>query len=85
MIPATAKPEGGMIDWQQVVFRLGKVRGSQSVLAEELGICRSVLADVSRGANKHPRDFGVCIRLLALYSEHVEPIPGALELAERVK
>lgn len=74
-----------MIDWQQVVWRMGKVRGSQAALAEELGVSRSVMAEVSRGVSKHPRDFGVCIRLLALYSEHVEPIPGARELAERVK
>ena len=74
-----------MIDWQQVVWRMGKVRGSQAALAEELGVSRSVMAEVSRGVSKHPRDFGVCIRLLALYSEHVEPIPGVMELAERVK
>ena len=73
-----------MIDWKQTTYRVARAHGGQHKLAEVLGCHRTTVAHLSAGINKAPT-FDMGLRLLALYSEHVEPIPGARELAERVK
>lgn len=69
------------LDWQQIAFLAAKANGGQYKLAAQLGVSRTVLAELSRGAHKEPKYFAVCVALLAVYSRTVRPVPGAEELA----
>lgn len=72
------------LDWQRVVLKTARAVGSQRKLAPLVGMSESALNALAIGDTRHPL-FDNGIRLLALYSEHVEHVPGAQELAERVK
>lgn len=73
-----------MIDWQQITYRLCREAGGQYRVAEVCGVHRQTIAHLSAGTAKEPR-LALGLKLLAMYSEYVEPIPGARELAERAK
>lgn len=73
-----------MIDWRTIVVKLVRLYGSQRKLAPHVGMGYRAIANLCAGESQSPR-FENGIRLLALYSERIEHIPGAAELAERVK
>lgn len=68
------------IDWKATTYRLARKHGGQHRLAEKLGVHRMTIAHLSSGETKAP-SFNLGLRLLAAYSQDVEPIPGAAELA----
>ena len=72
------------INWRDIAVKLCRAHGSQAKAAKALGLSVGTLAQLSSGQSKHPL-FSTGLRLLAAYSVHVEPIPGAIELAERAK
>ena len=72
------------INWRNIAVRLARAHGSQAKAAKALGLSVGTLAQLSSGQSKHPL-FATGLRLLAAYSVHVEPIPGATELAEAMR
>lgn len=73
-----------MIDWKATTYQLARKHGGQYRLAEKLGVHRTTIACLSAGITKAPT-FDIGMKILAAYSQDVEPIPGAIELAERAK
>lgn len=74
-------PKG--IDWSFLVFKLARALGSQQAIAKRVGCGRVCVTDIARGKTALPR-LDIALALLALYSEHVEYVPGAMELAQRI-
>lgn len=72
------------VDWRDIVVKLVRTCGNQPKAAKACGVSVSTIAQIASGQAKHPL-FDTGLRLLAAYSQHVEPIPGAVELAERAK
>lgn len=72
------------INWRNIAVKLARAFGSQAKAAKALGLSVGTIAQLSSGQSKHPL-FDTGLKLLAAYSQHVEPIPGAIELAERAK
>lgn len=72
------------VAWRDIVVKLVRACGTQPKAAKACGVSVSTIAQIASGQAKHPL-FDTGLRLLAAYSQHVEPIPGAVELAERAK
>lgn len=72
------------INWRDIAVKLCRAHGSQAKAAKAIGVSVSTIAQIASGQAKHPL-FSTGLRLLAAYSVHVEPIPGAKELAEATK
>lgn len=72
------------VDWRDIVVKLVRACGTQPKAAKACGVSVSTIAQIASGQAKHPL-FDTGLKLLAAYSVHVEPIPGAIELAERAK
>lgn len=72
------------IDWTRVICECARVAGSRRKLAALVGKSPTGINELASGRTACPV-FDTGIRLLAYYSKHVEHVPGARELAERVK
>ena len=72
------------VDWRDIAVKLVRACGTQPKAAKACGVSVSTIAQIASGQAKHPL-FDTGLRLLAAYSQHVEPIPGAVEFAERAK
>lgn len=67
-------------DWQAIALQLRRALGGDREVAAASGVHLSTIRSLIAGASNQPL-FDTGAKLLAAYSEHVTPIPGATELA----
>ena len=72
------------INWRDIVVKLVRACDTQPKAAKACGVSVSTIAQIASGQAKHPL-FDTGLKLLAAYSQHVEPLPGVMELAGRLE